>query len=434
MIIPAVVYKILGFRRKIGDSDLSLVPKDGYNVALIQMDDGSLNEVSYYGNNKEMNSLYEYLENKAKQGLKKDKITAYVADLSMTEDPELLKKIEDKAKELAEQGKPNSKKEVYTAVATDILKEKVSIRSGSIIRSALAFTVDENGFSSRFNSRSIISFQDKDGAWKYSTTGLYSQATLSNQIPIEISPIRKSDGTFVGFFRLVTGTIISRHHVESILNHSIRTIENAIEQGANALLPKIVGDVVGNSELNMIKNKINQAKQKLDALKKEKKTVDAEEYRIIISDLKKYKELLFADKKNLPKFKMELPLIVSAEDFKSKTVLYVPVHGEKRPEDLSPFRVFADAVISLNFSKEDPSIKTQAKDYIVNAFLGQISNGNYAPRMLLNYNLPKGDILDNNDSWGYMVNNVDFSKLVLSFVDSKYIISEVERYIEEIKQ
>jgi len=429
MIIPAVVYKILGFKKKIGDKEFVLTPTEGYNVAFIQMDDGSVNEVSFYGNNKEFNSLKDYLEYKASQNIKKDKIQAYVADLSMTEDPTLLKIIEEETKK----SEGLSKKEIFTKIATDILYDKVSIKSGSIVRSALAFTVDENGFSSKFNSRSIISAKDKEGVLKYSTTGIYSQATLANQIPIEIEPIKKNDGTFVGFFRLVTGSIISKQHVSSIIDHSIRTVQYAINENKNAFLPKILMQISNNGELSMLVNEINKLKMNLDKKAKDNHEISSEEYNRVIQMLSDFKIKLFEDKVNLPKFKMELPMIVSADDFKSKTVTYVHAHNVKRPEDLSPFRVFSDAIVSLNFSKEDPNVQKQAKEYVINTFLAQISNGNYAPRLLLNYNLPKGDILDNNDSWGYMINNVDFSKLVLSFRDSSYIISETEKYIDNMK-
>lgn len=427
MIIPAVVYKILGFKNKIGDKEFSLVPEEGKNVVLIQLDDGTLNEVSFYGNNKDYNSLYSYLESKTEQGIKKDKIGSYVADLATTENKKLLALID---KETNETG--GTKKEILESVSKAIIKDKIMIKSGSMIRTALAFTTDENGFNSKFNSRSIISFEDK-GEVRYSTTGVYSQAILANQIPIEISPIKKSDGAFIGYFRVQTGEIISKQHVISILRHSIRTIENAIATSSNALIPKIIQQINGNSELNVLKNKINENKRKYDDMKKNAQPFEYSEYQVLVDDLKKFATLLMQDMTNLKKFKMELPIIIPQDDFAKKTILHTLVHGEKRPEDLSPFRMFPDAAIMLNFSKEDPTIKAQAKDYISNTFLKQIANGNYSPRLLLNYNLPKGDILDNSDSWGYMGNNIDFSKLSLSFADAKNIILQTEKYIDEIK-
>jgi len=397
MLYPALVMKLIQFKNK--NNETSFVPAEGFNIIQAQLDTGEIIDIDIFSNDKEMNSLFQYLDNKGSQGVKENKAKSLALDLVFNPDnqyAERIKKIEDY---LLSKGTPQSKvkQEASMLFVKKLLKENSTIKSTSIFRMALA---EGNG---KYNSRSIYVKNNDKGEKIYSTSGIYNHAQLENQIPIELSYIYNSENQPIGFVKVVTSDLINSNQINFILNHVIRTIEKSINESSKAFMPTFVFTSGISNELKNLYTQFNNISQ----LNRKSETVlDINQYTLSINILKSMLNHFYQNRSDYKYFKMELPMLIKNEKF-ANGLKTVGEHGK------SPFQVLREALINLNFSKENPEVKKMLKDKLLNLFFMPIINAQYNPKMLSVYNIPAANLLGESDSWGFMVDNVDFSKLTL---------------------
>lgn len=414
MIYPAVVMKVIGFKKK--DGSLSRFPVYGVNKILVQLDNGKKIEVDMFSNDKDMNSLFDYLDNKALQGVKENKVKSLALDLVFNPDNEyadLIKTVEDR---LVSEGTPLSKakQEAAIEVVSDIMKEKSLLQSASIFRAALAS--GNNGY----NSKSIYVKTNDSGEKVYSTTGIYSQAQLVNQIPIEISYIFDSEQVAVGFMKVKTSSLINGKQINYLLDHSIRTITESLNRNKKPFMPLFLVQNSGSefSKLALLFNKINQAN------KKSKNMLDLSQYNEAKELLEGIKSVLISNNSQYKEVQIELPFLIPNEKFVS-SFKSIDEHGK------SPLQLMREALVNLNFSKENPQVKYNLKLQILNSYILPLLNAQYSPKLITVYNIPAPNLLGESTSWGFMVDNVDFSKLTMGINDIDTIFNYCSSLIEK---
>ena len=84
-------------------------------------------------------------------------------------------------------------------------------------------------------------------------------------------------------------------------------------------------------------------------------------------------------------------------------------------------------IINLNFNTENPDTKKVLKEEILKNYIQPLLNFEYNPKLLMTYNLISPNIFGESDSWGFMLNNLDFSKLTLGIDDQRKIIDYLKR-------
>jgi len=398
MIYPAIVSKIICFLNDHGEQ--SLTPKDGFNKMKIQLDNMSVVVVDILSNDSEMNSLNDYLNSKTIKTVKSDKIKSAVADLMFYEGTKYENIIEQK---LSVYGNDrNGKKRALEEVAYKIIKDKNSIKSTSIIRMALAEKCNNNGCI--YNSKSIYVKSDDNGIKQYSSTGIYFHAISLNKIPVELKFIQKQTGEFVGYMKLVTSDLINSSQILYLLGHLKRTVEK------KGIIPQFIINEKMSYEFKQLASEIN-------TIKKNKENPNILR---VIDLIALIKNQLSLNKKDFAGFKVELPFLIENVFFKSA------IFNVEENKGKSPVQMFRDALINLNFSKENPEKKKILKKYILNTFLMPLANSQRSDMKLLAvYNIPSPNIFNESETWGFMPNNIDFSTLSFGIDTIKMIYNAV---------
>ena len=411
MLYPALVMKLISFKNNEGQR--STFPAEGFNKIEVQLDNGDIVNIDIFSNDKEMNSLFQYLDNKALQGVKNNKVKALALDLAFNPDNKYTPQLDIIEQRLISEGLTAAKAKQASALelVPQILKEKSTLQSTSIFRIALAA-----GYKG-FNSRSIYVKTTEAGDKVYSTSGFYNHAQLENHIPIELSYIYNAEQQPVGYVKVKTSNLINANQISVLLSHAGRTIKESLDRNKKPFIPFFVVSSIGSlfSTLALEFNAIQVENRKSEAF-------------LDIAKYERAKELLIAIESELranpiayKEVQIELPLLLTNEKLVSG-LNTVGEHGK------SPFQLFRNALINLNFSKENPQTKNMLKEQILNSFFSPIMQAQYNPRMLTVYNIPAPNLLGEGESWGYMVDNVDFSKLTLGKED----VDRIFNYCEEI--
>lgn len=382
MIYPAVIIKVISING---------------NVIKAQLDDKRVISIDILSKDKELKSLQDYLSNKARLATKKDTILKLVSELVFTEDEAFLKRIKEK------ESTGMDKKTAITALVEEILFQKNLVKPGSMIRIALAES--NNGY----NSKSIY-VTEKDGVKSYGNSGIYNQAVLSNHIPIEMSYIYNREEEPIGYIKISTSNLINGSQIDFLLKHVFRTLKK--ETNKKPFLPSFS---ISKAETPF---EIAAAEFNKLQIKNRKEGLDSEELsrcEVLLS------EIMISVKKEYGSFKMELPLVLE-----NKAFIKMIKENEKNK---SPLQTLRNAIVDLNFSKENPDVKKKLKEGVLNAFMVPLMNAQYNPKLLTVYNIPAADLSDKSDSYGFMINNIDFAKLTLGISETKQINDYCEKLI-----
>ena len=401
MIYPAVVMKIIGFVNE--DNSISKQPIENSNKVRVLLDNGSKVDIDFLSNDSELKSLKDYLDNKTNQNLKSDKIKSASADIMFSDSDKFTDKINQIESELG--NIKNAKKIAIERVATEALKEKVSIGSASVFRSAIAC----NDNMSSCNSKSIYVSENEKGVKQYSNSGIYAHATLPNQIPIELSFIRKGSGEFIGYLKLTTSSLINANQINYLLDHTIRTLEKY------SFVPNFVINNKMSDTMRLLCLTINDIKRN-----KQNPNIP-----LAIETLNLIKANLEANRLDYASFIMELPMLLPIEDFKNGVFTVAADKGK------SPIQIFRDALVNTNFSQENPDIKKNLKTQILRNYLEPMINGErYDLKLLCVYNIVAPNIFNESESYGFMKNNIDMSKLTFGVESIRKIHDELKLSLE----
>jgi len=396
MIYPALVAKSFGFIQQSGNSPTKSAGDS--SVMRVQFDNGEIADVSFLPTDKDLSSLGDYINVKATRAVKENKVKTLMSELMFSSDPLHAEYISKEEQQF--QGKPNAKQLAVESLARKVIFQKNLIRPASIIR--CAFAQDKSG---GYNSKSIYVEEDSNtGEKQYSNAGIYSHALLDNQIPIEIKHIRKGNRDHVGYLSIQTSLLISKGQVFAIIDHLIRTLEKKM------FFPTIQPTQDLTQEVRALSSVLSSAKE-------QKNSQEA------ISILQNLKNLLNLDKRHFKGLSLSLPFLITLEDFKTR------ISQVEENKGKSPVQAFRDALVNLNFSKENPDAKKDIKRFLLTNFLLPMIKGGIDLGLQAVYNLPPATIDKKSSSWGFMVNNVDFKKLTFSKDSQLQMFEACEKYV-----
>lgn len=425
MILPAVVMKVIGFVDKSGV--VHKKPIQESNDMKVQLDNGKVVVISHYSSNKQMNSLADYLDNKATQGIKSNKVKELTGDLLVEGTPatdSLMQKEMGRIMQNEAGITENAaRKKAAMNVATKILKNRQLVQSSAVIRSALAFTEDYQ----KVNVKSIYT-KWKDGVQVYDTSGIYSQAMLPNHIPVELEAIVDREGVFKNFFKLTTSSLIRGVQCMNLLKHCERTILHNINKGQSGQMgPFYIPYFFHQNNIGPEAVRLNEIYKINSALDRET-ILQLPLAREALDLMQKLTERFKADESLYKYFKVQLPLLMDVEKYASGLKYVNPEGGGK-----SPFQMFRNAIVNMNFSKEEAGTKELLKKFILNEFLSKMSQGLYRPKLLLTYTLAGNPVIGDGISWGFMQDNIDYGKMTLGIDDAKFILESCEGYLEHLR-
>ncbi len=428
MIIPAGVMKIVGFKSN-SNSETVPLPTEGFNTMKVQLDNGQIIEINVFSNDKLFsNSLKDFLISKTNSVIKESEINLGKLDI-ITDELERLKPILDlKMAEISQvqPGLTNKKLEQLAAeeVAKEMIFNKRFIKQRSIIKLPIAIGTSQDG-GNYYTSRSIQVGTNEKGEKSFGRGGIYYFAQTENAIPIEITPIKNKDGIFVGYFKITTGKLINSEQINFLIDHAIRTVSVLFKQNKKPFLLQLIkNDVAQQIPSNLYS--LFKALNDIDKINRESNELLSEEiyenYKKCLNDIK---ELMIANPTYYKFFKASLPLVVTEDKLKGFISKVDPQAGKSSLQKMSI------AITSLNFSKENPSIK-QAVTKFIEDFIAKMATGEVNFKLLSNFNLAAPNIFGESDTWGYPVDNIASSKFTLSYNDTYALIQQAYSLVDQI--
>jgi len=417
MIIPAIIVKIIGFKTS-ENSEVSPYPIEGGNILRVQIDTGAVIDIKMNSTDKEFSeSLKDFIESKTKSIVKKTEIKSASSDILLDEENYFEKELEEVKNELLQNNPELSgkklKKEASDIVANRIVFQKRLIKQKSILRIPLAISNGNNG-TPYYNSRSIQVIREENGDKKFGNGGIYSFAQTTNIVPLEITPIYNRQGAFVGYFKVETGLLITGEQISFLIKHTIRTVKKVT---SNNKKPFLINTIINKSTPNHISSLLIEI-NKIERLNRDSKGVVLEQsiYDRYIELLTNLESLLISNPRDYRYFKSNIPLLLE-QKFIKKAILEIDSEKGK-----SPLQTMSNAIPAINFSKENPNIKNAISKEIDN-YLLQVTNGLIQCKLLATMSFPAPDIFNESESWGFLLNNIDTSKLTLSYRDSENLLS-----------
>lgn len=404
MIIPATTVKVIGFKSSFNSPTTPKVQKDSSIIHAL-LDNQKTAFIRITSNDKTLNSLYDFLQEKTRVSAKKSLLDKIKLDLFESEIGARI--LENERLATGKQGQ-----ELLTFVAKKILYNKIAIQAASIIRLPLGIN-EANG---SYTSRAIIAKMDeKSGKMVYANQGLYSIAVSANQLPIEITPIFNKEGNFSGYYKITSSTLINSRQIFFLIDHVIRTVQQTEQSPFYAKMETMQG-IPGN--MASILSQIN-------AIASNKNSADAQRYMELLAALK---QMLQDDQRLCRFFKMSLPKLITV-DFLEK--IY---RGEGGNEGSGPFSTDKESIVRLNFWKYDAPLKQSITNFIFEKTLqaihygGWFFSGGFMPLKIMSvYNFPSESLPGISDSWGFMDNNIDRKKTILSIDNATSLILDVKR-------
>jgi len=430
MIIPAAVTKIIGFKEKYNQQTYFENITDNSNIVGIQLDNGKVIDINIFSNDKEYsNSLKDFLLSKTKSVVKDSEIKQVAYDLTFDENGIYTKYIENIKEQLKSQNPSiNAKKlqqEASMILAQKLVFKKRQIKQKSIIKLPIAIGTSQEG-KTFYTSRSIQVTKNDKGEKVFGRGGIYYFAQSMNNIPIEITPIRNRENNFVGYFKVTTAKLINSEQIIFLLNHSIRTVNELLKNGKKPFLIQMIksdsNTMPPNELMSLFRNINNIEKQNRESTNPLNNNI----YENYISMLEQIKTIMTNNKALFRFFKASLPLVLTEEVMK-KAIFEIDTEKGK-----SSIQKMSQAIVSLNFSKENPNIK-QSVMSMINNYITQIPVGETNAKILTNINFQAPDIFGNVDTWGFPVNNIDFSKFTLSYNDTYSLIQSSYSYVDQLK-
>lgn len=405
MIIPAATVKIIGFRSSFQSPT---VPRAQKNSAILHvlLDNGKTAFVKVTSNHKELNSLYDFLQEKTRVSAKKSLLDKIKLDLFESDaGAEILQREADRT------GK--SGQDLLNFVAKKILYTKVAIQAASIVRIPLGIN-EQNG---TYTSRAIIVKTDeKTGKTGYANQGLYSIAISANQLPVEITPVFGKEKGFSGYYRIVSSSLINSRQIIFLIDHMIRTVQKTAPSPFYAKMDPLPGMP---QDMAAVVSQIN-------FIAKNKNPQEAQHYVQLLQNLKL---MMQQDPRKFRFFKMQLPKLLTAENI--DLLLYRTKDGNQS----GPFASDKEAIVRLNFWKYDAPVKTAISNFVFKKTISAIyqggwmwSTGTFTPLKIFSvYNFPSESIPGTSDSWGFMENNIDSKKSILALDQTMQLIYDIRQ-------
>jgi uncharacterized protein YihD (DUF1040 family) len=414
MIIPATVFRIVGFINKEKDS-IEETPQEG-GLVFCYSDQGNPLVLQMTSNKKDLSleDIKRYLDNKRDSVIKQKEIDAVAGELEYLEDFEV--ELEDALEKFKEENGNDRKaiikfkKDYKNIAATELVKKRRTIGKNSIIRTVIdlpdgktkkiTFKGKEFNF---LRSRCIIF--DNEG--NPSTSGLYFYAQTANTLPISIKPIFNKEGESLNLFTISLSKISSLEHFEHITDHIIRSVARFVEKKEKAYLPNITYDYekIKNTDLYKIVKKIIEITKK--------KEVTYQEADKFIGYILELKDFILKN----PKHSLNIQYVFN--------LLLTPTFIEESiSKNTSPFSKLKDTFVNLNFSKEDPDKKNDKKE-IVKQYIEDLKNGNIRGEIIGTYHTPALKLSEPSDSWGFMTNNVQLDSFILSSIDTLKLYKKI---------
>jgi len=428
MLIPACIIKIINFNDNKGNK--SLGTQEDFHFITAMLDNGEIINIEISSNDAEFsNSLNDFINFKSKSITKENEIKQAAYDIMFSDNPTILKMIEKAELKIAE-GEPSKnpaevKKLAGESIAQFLVSRKRTIAAASIIR--LAFGTPYPDGPQIFKSRSIQITKNDKGEKGFGNGGLYYFAQTGNVIPIEITQIRKRDGEFTGYFRISTGKLINANQINFLIDHSIRTIKEYVGKNNKPFLLQLLRQ---EGQQNIPPEYFHIVKS-LNAIEKQNRDsetpLDKSIYDNYISQLEELKIIMKNTKSIYASFRAALPLVYTTKDLDSA------IDNIATDKGSSPLQNMPKAIANLNFSKENPDLKKRVEGFVYSNIKG-VASGETNHKILGTIAFSAPNILGEAKSWGFPINNIDVSKLCLSYLGTKTIIESAYTYVDSEKQ
>lgn len=416
MIIPAAVFRIVGFLKKdtetleneVQEGGLVFCYSDAGKPLILQLESNKANVT--------LDEIKTYLENKRNSVLKQKEVDAVAGELDYLEDfeVELEEAMENFSKENPSADKKAQlqfKKEYKNKKATEIVTARRTISKNTIIRTVIDLPNTGAPKTYKFKGiefpliRSRCIIFDNEG--KPSTSGLYYFSQTPNAIPISIKPVFNKENEAINLFAISLSKVATLDHFNYLIDHIVRSVNKFVEKNTNAFIPNLsynYDEVKKDQELiSKIKKITELAKKKEVAPEEGLQFIDA------LWDLKEYVN------KN-PKLILHVQPVFN--------LMLSPEYMKNALNEVSPFSNIEKSFVSLNFSKENPDQKTKKKE-IVSSFIKELANGENKGEVITIYHTPAIKLSEESESWGFMNNNVQMEQMILSYNDTYNLYQEL---------
>lgn len=409
MIIPASIFKVIGFLNK-KNNTIAQEPQNG-NLLLAYSDSGKKVILKLTGTKSDLTSedVKRYIDNKVKSVIKQKEIDLVASELEYLEEIEI--ELDEAIEKMKEEGKDRKeildfKKNFKQEKANKIVYDRRKIKEGSILRLAVSFsdTIEKYILGNEelpiLTSRAIIF--DNEG--NPTSTGMYYFAQTANQLPITITPIFNKDDELLELFNVELSKLATIEHFKHFIKHMIRTVQKSIDMNGKAFLVGVnysYDDVKDLDVFNTIKE--------INTIAKERETTNPEKY---IELLNKLLEIVENDNSLILYIYPKFNLLANKNYFKGI--------------EESPFSKFDETLINLNFSKLDPPEKKALKEVLKKEkekmMVGEI-------KFSINgiYNTPALKLDEPSDSWGFMHDNIQSASFILSSRDTTLLVKKLEK-------
>ena len=433
MLIPAGVIKILNFIDPQNQKFPN--PEQNANTMQVQLDNGQVINVKMLSTNPTYSqSLKDFLDFKTSKLLKESEVKKAAYDLVISDIDTYEEELQFIKNNLKTQNPKLTEKQLTQQaaeiVATRIISDKNAIKQTSIIRIPIAISntisVSEEKSASLpiyYNSKSITVEKNNEGELSFGRSGIYNFAQFNNHIPVEISPIKNKEGVFVGYFKIVTSRLINAIQINSLIDHTLRTLREQYKKGAKPyLLQFLQTEQKSPQDLYGLIAILNGIEKKY----RENKTIQKEELTLYANTLKELKQLI-NEQKYFKYIKTNIPILLD-DKFMKKFISEV-----SKDQGKSPLQTLPQSIVNLNFGIENPSIKNAISN-MINQYLSEIATGNIDCKILTTLSFPASDIFNNSESWGFLSNNISNGKAVLSYDDTCRLINSASQLVSHLKE
>lgn len=429
MLNPAAVVKIVSFKDTLGRRFPEA--NETTNIMEVQLDSGNVIDVLITSNDKDYNNkLAEFLNFKTMSIIKSSEIKKASLDIMLNLDRIDNVKLQNRINFLMNEGIPNgqmgpkklsakdAKNEAVKELATEMVIEKRKIKASSIVRMPIGV-----GRNNNYTSRFIMVKKGASGMNEYATNGLYSFAQTSNHIPLEIKALKKRDGSFTGFFKVLTAKTINASQIKFLINHSIRTVTQMVSDNKKPFLLKIMRQndpkLVFPDQYSNLARQLNAFEEKNRVLK-DGALLSGEEYAHYVCLMESFLNLMEDNKSWYKFFKASVPIVVDSK-YMEKAIL------NRESSSSSPLQNLPNSMVMLNYNTSNPNIKEGIKGVVFNKIKDFYSGANNMTIFtVIHFIAP--DIFDEIDTWGFPINNIDLMKMNLSYNDTLSLESDIKNY------
>ena len=403
MIIPAAVFRILGFLDKSGKVHQTI--QEGCLV-LALADTGNPVILRFTSNKKNFTKedFASFLLEKENSLITKKEYDKTL--LKLEEDPDFDLEIEDAVEKFKSENPDlerkkllEFKKEYKINKASKILRDRKKIGRDTVIRVVISISDKKEKMKIGgeelhiIESRSIIF--DKDG--NPSKSGFYIYSQQEKSLPVILKPVTNKEGQIYPIASVTLSPLASLSHFEFLVGHIKRTI--AMKKYFLSRVDYDYDYLKNNQHLMGLVKKINNFAKIKNVSEKE-----VSEY---LSTLDELSVEIRKNPKLLTKVRLHLGLVINKSDFES-------IKNEK-----SPLTQFPEAAVNLNLSTMNPDVKEEAKRYL-QSVLTEIFD------FSRKFEISSIYYVMSDDSWGYMTNNIQQKQMVFGSRQSFKSLASME--------